>query len=154
MPTGVGRIVECACGCGRSGINRGRRLLHSCYTNLYRKGKKHLDFPLERIPGPPRIYKVRGENIAERLERYAQMRRDGLSKNETAIQLGVSYRTVQRYDVHLRHTEENTMGSKPNDHLADELATSTDKKKNEEIVRKAIEDSKADDTETDKRMGK
>lgn len=46
------------------------------------------------------------------------------------------------------------MSKKSNDHLPDDLATSTDKKKNEEIVRQAIEDSKADDTETDERMGK
>lgn len=46
------------------------------------------------------------------------------------------------------------MSKKSNDHLADDLATSTDKDKNEEIVAQAIRDSKADDAETDKRMGK
>lgn len=106
MPNGNGRIVECACGCGRSGENRGRKLLHSCYTNLYRRGKKHLDFPLEREPGAPKIYALRAHNLVERLERYAQMRQGGLAKAECAIQLGVSIRTIQRYDAHLRATEE------------------------------------------------
>lgn len=46
------------------------------------------------------------------------------------------------------------MNKDPNDHLADELATSTDRQKNAEIVAQAIRDSKDDDAETDGRMGK
>lgn len=99
------RIIVCACGCGRTGPVHARLLIRKCY-DTYQRRKVHTRYPRERGEMRPKPLALQGKGVTQRVAECADMLADGLRKEEIAIQLGVTYRTVCRYAAHLAYIEE------------------------------------------------
>lgn len=86
--------ITCACGCENTGENRGRRLLNACYQRHLKAGTLH-QFPR---PRRPRRYAAR----AGRIEDYFDLLRFGVPRQHIPDRLGVTVRTLHRYERDLR----------------------------------------------------
>lgn len=57
------------------------------------------------MKGLPEAWEARRQRRLDRLEDYADLRALGLSREEAASQVGVSFRTAERYEAALRVEE-------------------------------------------------
>jgi hypothetical protein len=78
--------------CQRRPANHARGLCGSCYNRWRYYGKP------QDGPPPPRT----GGPCADRIEDYLDLRMWGLSKQQAAERLGVTLRTIWRYEHRLR----------------------------------------------------
>ena len=76
---------ECRCGCGRPAACRRCKLTRACYQRWRRHG-----WP-DDVP-PPRAAR------AGRIEDYLELRSQGLTRTQAAERLGVTRRTIERYE--------------------------------------------------------
>lgn len=82
------RWCVCAC-CGLEGWHAARGWRHACYQRWVYAGQP--------AGGPP----AKGA-AADRVEDYAELRSWGLTRQAAADRLGLSIRTLQRYDQRLK----------------------------------------------------
>ncbi|MFY7069609.1 hypothetical protein ACOQFV_27440 [Nocardiopsis changdeensis] len=99
------RTVTCICGCGRTGPHHGRGLITACWHREKYHGRLN-DWPLTQAP-VNRPMRLISESVRGRLEDYLELRSWGVPVPEAARRLGVSERTITRYNSHLRAQEES-----------------------------------------------
>lgn len=102
QPRHPGRIVTCACGCGRVDRHKGRGLISACWNRERYHGRID-DWPPTKQPATHRM-KLRADTVRGRLEDYLELRSWGVDDDEAAARLGVTTRTLTRYKAHLRAT--------------------------------------------------
>ncbi|MGC5012566.1 hypothetical protein ACLQ2R_17520 [Streptosporangium sp. DT93] len=86
--------ITCICGCGNTGENWRRRLLKACYQRHLRAGTLH-QFPRANRS---RWYAPR----AGRIEDYFDLLRFGVPRQHIPDRLGITNRTLHRYERDLR----------------------------------------------------
>lgn len=105
QPRHPGRIITCAC-CGRTGRHKGRGLIGACWDREKYHGRL-TDWPLTQAP-VNRPMALAAGTVRGRFEDYLELRAWGATVPEAARRLGVSERTITRYNSHLRAQEEST----------------------------------------------
>ena len=101
-------VVTCVCGCGRHGRHHARGLIEACWKRAYRAGV--LDRYPRTLPDPrPQVMSLVSVTTRGRLEDYIELTRVwGVSREEAAARVGVTERTVRRYEAHLRATAQTS----------------------------------------------
>ena len=106
-----GELIDCAA-CHRRRPHFGRRWCSACYQRWCRAGKPDGGPPPARHLSTTRLVAVRTAAALARaartarrqgrIEDYAWLRGQGATRTEAAARVGVTVRTTQRYDAHLR----------------------------------------------------
>ncbi|MEV0660152.1 hypothetical protein ACIBI3_02235 [Actinomadura luteofluorescens] len=91
--------------CGRNRPNHGRGLCRGCWLRQWRATNGRYDVATGTGMGGPGIPKTAAD-IAARLEDYAFLRALNVRRLDIAARLGVSYRTLNRYDARLRQQQD------------------------------------------------
>lgn len=102
QPRHPGRIITCACGCGRVDRHKGRGLVNACWSRERYHGRID-DWPPTKAPANYEM-KLAASSVRGRLEDYLELKSWGVPDDEAARRLGVTTRTLQRYEAHLRAT--------------------------------------------------
>ena len=95
----------CACGCGHP-APRGR-FAGGCYKRWVKAGRPASGPPPPKTPEqrrPP----PRSAERAGRIEDYAELRSWGLSLQDAAARMGLTTRTVERYEAELKRHQQQT----------------------------------------------
>lgn len=108
MTTQTRRWIVCAC-CGEQGWHIGHGWRDACWRRWIEAGKP-ADGPPPPKPGSGGVLKSR-EIVASRLEDLALLLDVGVDKREAARRIGVSYKTVCRYERRLAQTDSREMSN-------------------------------------------
>ena len=90
--------------CGRNRPHCGLGLCRGCWIRQWRATHGRYDTPTGTGPGGPGIAKS-ANDIAARLEDYQELKAQNIKRLDIATRLGVSYRTLHRYEARLRQQD-------------------------------------------------
>lgn len=97
-----GRIVTCACGCGKTGKHHARGMLYLCYKRRQSRGTLDL-YPETRYRAQRTARKMlmRSDHIQDRADDWRGLtERQGYTNKQACEWIEVSERTGQRYRSH------------------------------------------------------